>query len=308
MIRKILFASIVILILSSCTPSEAQIVAAIAETELAVPSETLAPTLTISPSPTFTSTILPPSTPASSPEREKAHVEKVIDGDTIKIIIDGTTYTVRYIGVDSPESQNDEWMGQEAKDENIRLVLGQDVYLEKDVSETDVYSRLLRYVYLTDGTFVNAELVKLGVAESLAYPPDTKYQAILDDLELEAIANGIGIWQSAPTPKPSNTPLDTAENIQITSVDKQAEYVDIKNLGNITVSLNGWMLRSERGDQDCYLNGNLDPGVTLRIWALAADDEEEGYHCNKGSNIWNNSELDPAVLFNSSHQEVDRYP
>ena len=161
---------------------------------------------------------------------------------------------------------------------------------------------------MADGTFVNAELVKLGVAVSSAYPPDTKYQSMFDEIELDAIANEIGIWQSTPTPKPSNTPLDITENIQITSVDKRAEYVDIKNFGNNAVTLNGWMLRSEKGNQDCYLAGNLEPGVTLRIWALAADNEEEGYHCGKGSNIWNNSEPDPAVLFNDNGQEVDRYP
>jgi len=68
------------------------------------------------------------------------------------------------------------------------------------------------------------------------------------------------------------------------------------------------MLRSERGEQDCYLTGNLEPGDSLRIWALTADNEEEGYHCNFGQYIWNNSKSDPAVLFNSSGQEVDRYP
>jgi len=264
-------------------------------------------TFTITPTRTKTATPTITLTPSPTPEREKAQVVKVIDGDTIKVYIDGAVYTVRYIGIDTPEIQNSEWMGQEALDANIKLVSGEEVYLEKDVSNTDQYNRLLRYVFLIDGTFVNAELVKLGFAVSIAYPPDTKYQSILDEMEKEAVNKVIGIWVSTPTPKPTNTPLDPTENVQITSVNKVSEYVDIKNFGFTTVSLNGWMLRSEKGFQDCYLGGNLEPGITLRIWALAADDEEEGYNCGKGSNIWNNSEPDPAVLYNSDFQEVDRY-
>lgn len=118
-------------------------------------------------------------------------VTKVIDGDTI--IVEGG-YRVRYIGIDTPETYPRlEAFGMEAWQANRQMVEGKEVRLEKDISETDKYERLLRYVYVDD-TFVNAELVKLGLAEVKAYPPDTKYQDYLEQLEAEAKLAGKGIW------------------------------------------------------------------------------------------------------------------
>ena len=122
---------------------------------------------------------------------ETALVTQVIDGDTI--IIEGG-YRVRYIGIDTPEIHPElEAYGIEALQTNRRLVEGKKVRLERDVSETDKYGRLLRYVFV-DGVFVNAELVRQGLAEAKAYPPDTKYQDYLEKLEAEAIQAGRGMW------------------------------------------------------------------------------------------------------------------
>ena len=118
-------------------------------------------------------------------------VVRVIDGDTIEIA--GGAH-VRYIGMDTPEIYSGvEFYGPEAKAKNIELVEGKLVTLEKDVSETDKYGRLLRYVYV-DGVFVNGELVRLGYAEAVSYPPDTRYQWQLEQLEKEAKAAKRGIW------------------------------------------------------------------------------------------------------------------
>jgi len=68
------------------------------------------------------------------------------------------------------------------------------VTLEKDISETDKYGRLLRYVYVDD-LFVNGELVRLGYAEAVSYPPDVKYQEVLSELEREARDEGRGLWK-----------------------------------------------------------------------------------------------------------------
>lgn len=122
---------------------------------------------------------------------ETAKVTQVIDGDTITI--EGG-YRVRYIGIDTPEVHPvPEAYGLEAWQVNRQLVEGKEVRLEPDVSETDKYGRLLRYVYVDD-VFVNAELVRLGLAEAKAYPPDVKYQEYLENLELEAREAGRGIW------------------------------------------------------------------------------------------------------------------
>ena len=143
----------------------------------------------------------------------------IVDGDTIKVRIDGETQTVRYIGIDTPETKHPnkpvEWMGPEATEANKELVAGKEVWLVKDVSETDQYGRLLRYVYLVDGTFVNAELVKQGYAQASSYPPDVKHSELFAELQAEARENEQGLWGATPTalpptatpkPLPTNTP------------------------------------------------------------------------------------------------------
>ena len=133
--------------------------------------------------------LLPLCSCASPPDTAK--VTRVIDGDTI--IIEGG-YRVRYIGIDTPEVHPElEAFGMEALEANRKLVEGKQVRLEGDVSETDKYGRLLRYVYI-DGIFVNAELVKQGLAYAEAYPPDTKYQDYLEAVEAEARREERGMW------------------------------------------------------------------------------------------------------------------
>jgi len=118
-------------------------------------------------------------------------VIKVIDGDTI--VIEGG-YRVRYIGIDTPEIRPlEEAYAIEAWQANRQMVEGKRVRLEKDVSETDRYDRLLRYVYVED-VFVNAELVRVGLARVISYPPDTRYQSLLEEVEEEARRAGRGIW------------------------------------------------------------------------------------------------------------------
>jgi len=125
------------------------------------------------------------------PPPTTARVIEVVDGDTI--VIEGN-YRVRYIGIDTPEVHPAvEAFGLEAWQANRELVEGKIVRLEPDVSEVDKYGRLLRYVYVDD-IFVNAELVKQGLAYAQAYPPDTKHQDYLEKLEQEAKQDDRGIW------------------------------------------------------------------------------------------------------------------
>jgi len=128
-------------------------------------------------------------------------VTRVIDGDTIEVNIAGMRHRVRYIGIDTPELDDKRpafcALAQEATSYNRQLVGGKTVRLEKDVSETDQYERLLRYVYVDD-TLVNAELVRQGLAWAIPYEPDTKYQDYLEELEEEAKQAGRGIWSMTP--------------------------------------------------------------------------------------------------------------
>jgi len=130
-----------------------------------------------------------------------AQVVDVIDGDTIRVRYGGQTYRVRYIGIDTPELEHDgtpaDWMGPEAKAKNEMLVIGKNVFLEKDVSETDRYGRLLRYVWVGD-IMMNGELVRQGYAQAVSFPPDVKYLNWLRQLQQEAEEEGIGLWAPHP--------------------------------------------------------------------------------------------------------------
>jgi micrococcal nuclease len=125
-------------------------------------------------------------------------VTRVIDGDTIEVNINGIIYKVRYIGIDTPELDDERpefcALAQEAAKLNRQLVEEKAVRLEEDISETDKYGRLLRYVYV-DGIFINAELVRQGLAWAKTYEPDIKYQDVLEEAEAEARRDKIGIWQ-----------------------------------------------------------------------------------------------------------------
>lgn len=129
-------------------------------------------------------------------------VTKVVDGDTIQIKINGQSTSVRLIGIDTPETVDPRravgCFGKKASDETKRLLEGKEVTLTKDVSETDKYQRLLRYVFLpiSDGEnlFINDYLVRQGFAKSLTYPPDIKYDKRFLAAEKEARENLRGLW------------------------------------------------------------------------------------------------------------------
>jgi endonuclease YncB( thermonuclease family) len=123
-----------------------------------------------------------------------AQVTEVHDGDTIWVRIDGDSFKVRYIGMNAPEiGDNLQPFGNEATDYNRQLVENQTVYLVQDVSDTDQYGRLLRYVFVGD-TFVNAELVRVGLARAKNYPPDTLYSDFLFEMQSAAKAARLNIW------------------------------------------------------------------------------------------------------------------
>jgi len=133
-----------------------------------------------------------PTAAAETPQGERAQVTHVFDGDTIEVELDGGTYRLRYIGVDTPEREEPFYM--EAADFNRDLVEDQVVILVRDVSDTDQHGRLLRYVYLEDGTFVNAEMMRGGMARLVTFPPDVAQTDYLRGLQAEARDAGVGMW------------------------------------------------------------------------------------------------------------------
>jgi micrococcal nuclease len=126
-------------------------------------------------------------------------VAQVIDGDTIEL--EGGA-RVRYIGVNTPETVHPtkavECFGKEASNYNKQLLAGGIVRLEKDITDTDKYGRLLRYIYLPDGTFVNLQLVANGYAYADTYPPDIAHAQEFVTAQRLARESRLGLWGSCP--------------------------------------------------------------------------------------------------------------
>ena len=127
-------------------------------------------------------------------------ITKVVDGDTFWVN-DGSEKgeKIRLIGVDAPESRKTGrkeigYFGQEAKEYVTNLLTGKKVKLEFDAGRYDQYHRTLAYVYLEDGTFLNAELVKQGYAMVMTVPPNVKFAEMFVKLQQEARENNRGLW------------------------------------------------------------------------------------------------------------------
>jgi len=168
---------------------------------------------------------VPTTTPTTDTGLVAATVIEVVDGDTIRVSIDGRNYTVRLIGVDTPETRDPRQpvmcYGHEATAFTSEMIkrANNRVLLEKDVSETDQYGRILRYVWLEhpDGRrMLNYELVAQGYAQVVTYPPDVRHADWFLQAQREAREQGRGLWgacgefgvpAASPTPTtPTPTP------------------------------------------------------------------------------------------------------
>jgi micrococcal nuclease len=132
-----------------------------------------------------------------------ARVVRVVDGDTIRVRLDGRTERVRYIGVDTPESVKPgtpvQCFAKRAAAANAALVGGRSVRLVGDVEQRDRYGRLLAYVYREpDGAFVNAELVRDGYARTLTIAPNVAHARQFAELARAARRSGRGLWSACP--------------------------------------------------------------------------------------------------------------
>lgn len=140
--------------------------------------------------------------PVSLPPCEWARTVRVIDGDTIVVRIADVEDKVRYIGVDAPEiahpTRGVEPFGAEASAANRTLVEGRRVCLESDITDRDRFGRLLRYIWLEDGTLVNEALLARGLAQVVTYPPDVKYvESRYLPAQRAAREAGLGLWSGA---------------------------------------------------------------------------------------------------------------
>jgi micrococcal nuclease len=136
-----------------------------------------------------------------SSERIRAQVAKVVDGDTIDVLINAETKRVRLIGINTPETVDPrkevECFGLEASRKAKEVLNGKKVFLENDPTQGDAdkYGRLLRYVFLEDETNFNLLMIREGYAYEYTYDIPYRYQNEFDAAEREAASKKSGLWR-----------------------------------------------------------------------------------------------------------------
>jgi endonuclease YncB( thermonuclease family) len=224
----------------------------------------------------------------TSTERQTAELVEVIDGDTIDVRIDGQVQRVRFIGVDTPERENPYY--EEATTAN-RILLGSgELTLIRDVSETDRYDRLLRYVLNERGTFVNYELINNGYAHLVTFPPDVACADTFLAAQEDARARQAGIW-GLPHFQESDSPaVEIIEIFYNGQKDPESdEYAEIKNVSPDTVQLSGWMLSAGHGQDFIFPAFELAPGQTCRVYTNEVHPESCGFSFGRDESLWSNA-------------------
>lgn len=126
-------------------------------------------------------------------------VTRVIDGDTIHVNTDhGEDEKIRLIGIDSPEmyieDQDPQPYAREARKYLSDLVLHKRIRMHYDVDRYDKYGRTLAYIYLEDGTFVNAKMIEAGLARTITIAPNVEHSWYLSELQRKARKERVGMW------------------------------------------------------------------------------------------------------------------
>lgn len=244
-----------------------------------------------------------------------ATVSRVIDGDTVEL---SSGQRLRYIGIDTPELTNPrECYAVEAYLKNRELVQGKRVALRKDVSETDRYGRLLRYVYLPNGEMVNAILVREGYALVATFPPDVMFAELFVQLEGEAREAGRGLWGPAcqATPTPTSTPSGTVKvNGPCSQFDAPGndhynlneEWVCFTNYGDEATAMTDWMVEDEADHLYVFPTFTLPTGATVKLHTGSGVNTQTDLYWGSRRAIWNNTG-DTVYLYDAFWNLVDEY-
>ena len=232
----------------------------------------------------------------------RALVTRHVDGDTFVVRIDnpppgpGASERVRLIGIDTPE-RGEPWADDATQ--HVANRIGADpVYLAFDFRRRDRFDRLLAYVYLADGTLLNAELIAAGLAHVYLGDETIHFYRQFERLEADARRRRSGVW----TNYRGGIVIVTIRNAG------HAEHVVLRNDSAEAVDLSGWLVED---DDDAVLavpNGtNLAPDETLAICSgqgCVGDPQRSVKVLDK--TIWSNRS-DNAFLFDADGREIDRY-
>ncbi len=207
-------------------------------------------------------------------------VKEVVDGDTLILT---NNSRVRLVGINTPEYGM--YFFEEAREALQTMVLGREVILEKDISETDKYGRLLRYVYVNN-LFINLEMVKRGFANAYTYPPDIKYTEKFLEAERYARGNNLGLWQISEINKVKvEINYDALGNDNTNLND---EYVIIKNTGTSSVNTYGWTIKDSGTNIYKFGRYSFGPGAAIYLFTGKGQDKEGKFYWDSSGPIWNN--------------------
>lgn len=177
-------------------------------------------------------------TETQSQSQKSYLVTKVVDGDTLTISKDGSSVTLRLIGIDTPEtvhpSKPVECFGTEASNKAKSLLSGKYITLEMDNSQGtyDKYQRMLAYVYLPDGTMFNKYMISEGYAYEYTYGTPYKYQSEFKQAENSAKQNKKGLWADGVCEEETPAPVQTTTTNQTSSNINTSNYSCSSNIYN----------------------------------------------------------------------------
>ncbi len=256
----------------------------------------------------------------SSKNEKFAKVAEIVDGDTliVDLLLDGQ-YCIRLIGINAPEK--DTFFYKESKEFLSILIKDKIIRLEKDITEKDVYGRLLRYVYLGD-LFINLEMVKKGFANSFTLPPDVKYQKLFIEAERIARENALGLWQLSKYSGSfyekkytlnKSTLKDNSinKNNHVSNYYEQSddenfiifinsdangndnknlngEFVKIINNSGFDINIKGWTIKDSSINIYKFKNYLFLKGSYIILFSGEGIDKDNIFYWNSKKPIWNN--------------------
>lgn len=253
-------------------------------------------------------------------EFDSAHVDRVVDGDTVKVSMKNFLATVRLIGLDTPEtvhpSKPVEYFGKEASNFAKSILDNQNIKLSYDWDRYDKYDRLLAYVWIpvsfegsTKYVLFNLLAIINGYGHAyLQFSFRDEYMNIFSQAQKYARENNLGLWSNESGETVTNTTKVVSSNaadirISMISYYGNPEYIEIKNYGSSAVNLSGWKVTDE-DEKHKYVFGSveLEPGYIIRLYS--------GNKANK--NIWTkvyiwNNDGDTGYLYDSNENLVDDF-
>lgn len=236
----------------------------------------------------LSSTTGPPKSPSPPSGLTGAIITNIIDGDTIDL---DSGERVRLLGINTPESG--EILFEESSKRLEALVMNKSVLLEIDKTNSGIYTRLLRHIYVLgpDGSYINAGflIVLEGLANTYFVEPDILYKEIFHQAEEYAINNELGLW------KPSNYSvcIDILNFVYDSEGDDRenlnGEYITLKNNCNYPIQTNNWTLKDEATHIFRFPQSTIPASGTITIHTGKGDNTDNSLYWGMTTPIWNNN-------------------